>query len=86
MAIARANARTTRTEDGALLRVTVKDADEAKVGRAFTNAAIELALANYPGFHVTAPPSGASPYGVYWPALVPAMQSIGTCSASSALR
>ena len=63
---------TTPTDDGALLRVTVKDAEEAKVGRAFSNAAIELALASYPGFYLTAPPSGASPYGVYWPALVPA--------------
>jgi hypothetical protein len=62
------------TDDGALLRVTVKDGDEAKVGRAFSNAAIELALASYPGFHLTAPPSGASPYGVYWPALVPASE------------
>jgi hypothetical protein len=65
---------TTRTDEGALLRITVKDADEAKVGRAFSNAAIELALASYPGFHLTAPPSGGSPYGVYWPALVPSSE------------
>jgi hypothetical protein len=64
----------TATEDGALLRVAVKDGDEAKVGRAFTGAAIELALASYPGFYVTAPPSGASAYGVYWPALVPSAE------------
>ena len=62
----------TRIDDGALLRVTVKDADQARVGRAFSGAAIELALASYPGFHVTSPPTDASPYGVYWPALVPA--------------
>ncbi|QFG03934.1 MULTISPECIES: acyclic terpene utilization AtuA family protein [Tepidiforma] len=55
----------------ALLRVTVKDRDPAKVGRAFSNAAIELALANYPGFYVTAPPGSEDAYGVYWPALVP---------------
>ncbi|MGH2816727.1 MAG: acyclic terpene utilization AtuA family protein, partial [Actinomycetota bacterium] len=54
------------------LRVTVKDPDPAKVGRAFSNAAIELALANYPGCYTTTPPGDASPYGVYWPALVPA--------------
>jgi Acyclic terpene utilisation family protein AtuA len=54
------------------LRITVKDADEDKVGRAFSNAAIELALAGYAGFHTTAPPGGASAFGVYWPALIPA--------------
>jgi hypothetical protein len=52
------------------LRVTVKDPAPAKVGRAFSNAGIELALANYPGFWTTSPPGEASPYGVYWPALV----------------
>jgi Acyclic terpene utilisation family protein AtuA len=52
------------------LRVTVKDPDPAKVGRAFSNAAIELALASYPGCYTTTPPSDATPYGVYWPALV----------------
>ncbi len=54
------------------LRVTVKDADPAKVGRAFSNAVVELALSSYPGCYPTTPPSGESPYGVYWPVLVPA--------------
>jgi hypothetical protein len=54
------------------LRVTVKDPDPSKVGRAFSNAAIELALANYPGCYTTTPPGDATPYGVFWPALVPA--------------
>jgi len=52
------------------LRVTVKDPDPARVGRAFSNAAIELALASYPGCYTTTPPTDATPYGVYWPALV----------------
>jgi Acyclic terpene utilisation family protein AtuA len=52
------------------LRVTVKDPDPAKVGRAFSAAAIELALASYPGCYTTTPPGDASPYGVYWPTLV----------------
>ena len=52
------------------LRVTVKDPDPAMVGRAFSNAAIELALASYPGCYTTTPPTDATPYGVYWPALV----------------
>ena len=58
----------------ALLHVAVKDADPKVAGRAFTGAAVELALASYPGFHVTAPPSDASPYGVYTAAYVDARQ------------
>ncbi|HBH01633.1 MAG TPA: exopolyphosphatase, partial [Candidatus Rokubacteria bacterium] len=56
----------------ASLKLTVKDPDPKKVGRAFSNKAIEMALAHYPGFHLTAPPQEESPYAVYWPALVPA--------------
>jgi hypothetical protein len=55
----------------AYLQIVVKDPDAAKVGRAFSNKAVEMALANYPGFFVTSPPGEATPYGVYWPALVP---------------
>jgi hypothetical protein len=55
----------------AYLHVVLKDPDAARVGRAFSNKAVEMALANYPGFFVTAPPAEAAPYGVYWPALVP---------------
>jgi Acyclic terpene utilisation family protein AtuA len=54
------------------LRITVKDTDERKVGRAFSDAIVELALAGYAGFHTTALPAGASAYGLYWPALIPA--------------
>lgn len=49
----------------ALLRLAVKDADQKTVGRAVTTAAVELALASYPGFHVTAPPGPGAPYGVF---------------------
>ena len=59
-------------EAAAQLRITVKDADGDRVGRAFSDAAIELALAGYPGFHLTSPPAAGSVYGVYWPTLVPA--------------
>ncbi|MEX1106291.1 MAG: acyclic terpene utilization AtuA family protein [Ilumatobacteraceae bacterium] len=52
------------------LHVTVKSHDERVVGRAFSSAAVELALANYPGFFVSSPPTDAQPYGVYWPAVV----------------
>jgi acyclic terpene utilization AtuA family protein len=62
----------TNAEASAQLRITVKDADQSKVGRAFADAATELALAGYPGFHLTSPPTDATAYGVFWPALVPA--------------
>jgi hypothetical protein len=52
------------------LHVTVKSADDRLVGRAFSSAAVELALANYPGFFVSSQPTDAQPFGVYWPALV----------------
>ncbi|WP_028924350.1 acyclic terpene utilization AtuA family protein [Pseudonocardia acaciae] len=62
----------TQEAASALLHCAVKDPDSKVAGRAFSSAAIELALASYPGFHVTAPPSDASPYGVYTAAFVPA--------------
>lgn len=52
-------------EASALLHCVVRSTDADAVGRRFSNAAIELALASYPGFHVTAPPSNGSPYGVF---------------------
>jgi hypothetical protein len=55
----------------ASLRVTVKDADAKRIGRPFSSAAVEIALASYPGCTLTSPPGEASMYGVYWPALVP---------------
>jgi hypothetical protein len=56
----------------ALLRCVVRGADPKTVGRAFSNAAVELALASYPGFHLTAPPADASPYGLFEPGYVDA--------------
>jgi hypothetical protein len=55
------------TEEAAscLLRCTVKDASADRVGKRFTAAAVELALASYPGFTMTAPPAPPTPYGVY---------------------
>jgi hypothetical protein len=55
----------------ALLHVTAKDADARRAGRVFSQAAVGLALASYPGFHVTAPPADASPFGVYRAGFVP---------------
>ncbi|MGW0219705.1 acyclic terpene utilization AtuA family protein [Streptomyces tendae] len=55
----------------ALLRLVVRDADQQVVGRALSGAAIELALAGYPGFHVLAPPGKGAPYGVFEDVYVP---------------
>jgi len=63
----------TNEEAVALWRITVKDPDERKVGRAVTNAVTEIALATIPGlFGVGGGARGGSAYGVYRPALVPA--------------
>jgi hypothetical protein len=62
----------TNEQAAALLKVNVRGDDPAVLGRAFSNAAVELALASYPGFTLTSPPGDATPYGIYWPALVPA--------------
>jgi hypothetical protein len=64
----------TNEQATAHLRITVKDPDPGKVGRSFSNATIELALAGYPGFHTTTPPTAESAYGVYWPTFVPATE------------
>jgi hypothetical protein len=56
----------------AILKISVKDPDEKKVGRAFSNAMIELALASIPGFFgVGGGPGAGRPFGVYEPARVP---------------
>ncbi|WP_236067997.1 acyclic terpene utilization AtuA family protein [Streptomyces brasiliscabiei] len=55
----------------ALLRLVVRDPDPEKVGRPLGAAAVELALAGYPGFHVLSPPGRGTPYGVFEAAYVP---------------
>ena len=62
----------TNEQATAQLRITVKDPDPARVGRSFSDATIELALAGYAGFHTTTPPTAENAYGVYWPTFVPA--------------
>ena len=61
----------TNDQAAAHLRITVKDPDPRKVGRAFSNATMELALGGYAGFHTTTPPTTESAFGVYRPAAVP---------------
>jgi Acyclic terpene utilisation family protein AtuA len=56
----------TRTEEAsALLHVHVKDLDGKRAGRAFSQAAVELALASYPGTTLTTPPGDASPFATF---------------------
>jgi hypothetical protein len=63
----------TQEEATAIWRVTVKDADERKVGRAFADANVHTALASIPGMYgLGGGPSAASPFGVYRPAKIDA--------------
>ncbi|MHA6804414.1 acyclic terpene utilization AtuA family protein [Salinifilum ghardaiensis] len=57
----------TEEQASAILRCTARDPDADVVGRAFSSAAVELALASYPGFSLTGAPGEASPYGVFTP-------------------
>ena len=58
----------------ALLRCVVRDPDPANVGRKFSSAAVELALASYPGFTSTSPPGDGQVYGVFTPGYVDATE------------
>jgi len=55
----------TQQQASALLTVVARDPDEKVAGRAFAGAAVEVALASYPGLFATAPPGRAHPYGVF---------------------
>ncbi|MDH6461506.1 putative Zn-binding protein involved in type VI secretion [Micromonospora sp. A200] len=55
----------------ALLHVHLRDGDKARAGRAFSAAAVELALASYPGCTLTTLPGDATPYGVFTADAVP---------------
>ncbi|WP_084359951.1 acyclic terpene utilization AtuA family protein [Janibacter anophelis] len=61
----------TQQQAAALLTVVARDPDPKVVGRPFSNAAVEIALGSYPGFHPTSPPGAAVPYGVFTPGWVP---------------
>ena len=54
-----------------LLRCVAKSARPEPVGRTFSDAFVNVALASYPGFTLTAPPGRGAPFGVYRPAYVP---------------
>ncbi len=55
----------------ALLHVHLQDPDPRRAGRAFSQAAVELALASYPGCTLTGPPGDATPVGVFTAESVP---------------
>lgn len=58
----------------ALLHCVARDPDPNVVGRQFSAAGVELALASYPGFTTTAPPADGQVYGVFTPGYVDAMR------------
>ena len=60
----------TTAEAQSHLRLTVRDLDPKRVGKPFTTAVVEAALASYPGMFPTAPPGEPTPFGVYWPTTV----------------
>jgi len=63
----------TNEEAVAVYKIIVKDPDERKVGRAFSNAGTEIGLCSIPGmFGTGGGPGAGQPFGVYWPALVDA--------------
>jgi hypothetical protein len=59
----------------ATLTLTVKHREPDPIGRkTFAAACVEIGLASYPGFTLTAPPADADPFGRYWPTTVPASE------------
>jgi hypothetical protein len=54
----------------ALLHAMIMTTD-TKRAKGFSRACVELALASYPGFTLTAPPADGTPVGVYRPHFVP---------------
>jgi hypothetical protein len=62
---------TTEEAASALLTVHMHDNDSARAGRTFSQAAVELALASYPGCTLTTQPGDASPYGVFSDEFIP---------------
>lgn len=61
----------TQAQATSILRCDVRSAQPDPVGRSFSDAAVQVALASYPGFTVTRPPAPGTPVGIYRPAYVP---------------
>lgn len=64
----------TQERASATLRCVVRDPDSDVVGRDFANVAVELALASYPGCHLTSVPRSGSVYGAFAPGYVDSAQ------------
>ncbi|MGY9074566.1 MAG: acyclic terpene utilization AtuA family protein [Acidimicrobiales bacterium] len=61
----------TNEEAVAVFKIIVKDTDERKAGRPFSNAGTEIGLGSIPGmFGTGGGPGAAEPFGVFWPALI----------------
>lgn len=54
------------------LTIAVKSPEAARVGKAWAARVVALSLASVPGHSITHPPAEATPFSVYWPALVDA--------------
>ena len=64
-------ARPQRQEDAsAILKIMVMDRDKERVGRLFSQTAVELATASIPGLALLQPPADATEYLVYFPTQV----------------
>jgi len=64
---------TSQAEATAAWQITVKDHDEAKVGRSFTDAMVQTSLASIPGMYpIWDGPTGAREFGVHRAFSVPA--------------
>ena len=61
----------TQAQATSLLRCDARSAQPEPVGRSFSDAAVQVALASYPGFTVTRPPAAGTPFGVYRAAYLP---------------
>jgi hypothetical protein len=58
-------------EATAMVVVSARDRDAAKVGRAaFADRIVQICLASVPGFYMTTPPQRERLFGVQWPCLV----------------
>ena len=57
-------------EPFSLLTLAARDTEEKKLSRGFWNAAIEMALASFPGFQLVNSSRRASEITIYWPALI----------------
>lgn len=61
----------TQAQATSVLHCHVRSSRQEPVGRAFSDAAVQVALASYPGFYLMAPPSKGAPFGAYRAAYVP---------------